>query len=122
MQTDRPTSTITRAAAPRRGAIFAITAFACAALLSACGSSKSSTESAKAYVETGKVAKDIEHTIAKQGLKARVLCPAPMPAVPGKTFECVASTEAAAAPHTVTKTPFIVTIQSPLGFVKYASK
>jgi hypothetical protein len=98
-------------------------AFACAALLSACGSSNSSTESAKAYVETGKVAKDIEHTIAaKQGLKARVLCPAPMTAVPGNTFECVASIEAAAAPHTVTKTPYIVTIQSSRGFVTYVSK
>jgi hypothetical protein len=122
MQTERPTSTITRAAAPPRAAILAITALACAALLSACGSSKSSTE-AKAFVETGKVAKDIEHTIAaKQGLKARVLCPAPMPAVPGNTFECVASVEAAAAPHTVTKTPYIVTIQSSRGFVTYASK
>ena len=122
MRTDRPTSRSTRAASPARGAIFAITALACAALLGACGSS-SSSESAKANVDTAKVAAAIEHTLLeKRHVKATVACPAPMPAVPGNTFECVASVEAAKAPHTVSKTPFVVTIQSPRGYVTYAGK
>jgi hypothetical protein len=74
-------------------------------------------------VDTAKVATSIEQTLlAKRHLKATVACPAPMPAVPGNTFECVASVEAAHAPHTVTKTPFVVTIQTPRGYVTYAGK
>jgi hypothetical protein len=123
MQIEQPTSRIMRAASPPRGAICAITALACAALLSACGSSSSSTEGAKANVDTAKVALSIEQTLAvKRHVKSTVTCPAPMPAVPGSTFECVALVQAAKAPHTVTREPFVVTVQSSRGYVTYAGK
>ena len=108
----------------RRGAIVAIAALSCAALVSACGSSKSSTEStAKTNVDTAKVALSIEQTIlAKRRLHAKVVCPAAVPAVTGATFECVATSTGTNPPHTVTKTPFVVTIQNPRGYVTYVGK
>ena len=118
MQIERPTLTITRPVAVRlrRGAIGAITALACAALASACGSSKGSTESssgAKTNVDTAKVAASIEQTVlTKRGIHAKVSCPATVAAVPGATFECIATSRAAKPPFTVTKTPFLVTIQN----------
>jgi hypothetical protein len=93
--------------------------------VSACGSSKGSSEGTKpeANVDTAKVALSIEQTLLKKRhLKSTVVCPAPMPAVVGSTFECIASIAAAKAPHAVTKTPFVVTIQTPRGFVTYAGK
>jgi hypothetical protein len=123
MQTEPPTSKVTRAASRPRGAAVAIAVLACAALVSACGSAKTSSESAKANVDTAKVAASIEGTILeKRRLKSTVTCPAPMPAVPGNTFECIASIAAAKAPHTVTRTAFIVRIQSSRGYVTYAGK
>ena len=44
-----------------------------------------------------RVALSIEQTIlSKRHLHSAVTCPAPMPAVPGNTFECIASVKAAA--------------------------
>jgi hypothetical protein len=109
----------------RRGAIVAIAGLSCAALLSACGSSKSSTEStsAKTKVDTAKVALSIEQTVlAKRRLHAKVVCPAEVPAVTGATFECIATSTATKPPHAVTKTPFVVTIQNPRGYVTYVGK
>jgi hypothetical protein len=93
--------------------------------VSACGGSSSTSEGTtpKANVDTPKVAVSIEQTIlTKRHLKSTVVCPAPMPAVVGSTFECIASVTAAKAPHTVTKTPFVVTIQSPRGFVTFVGR
>jgi len=92
--------------------------------MSACGSSKSGeTPGAKANVDTARVALSIEQTIlSKRHLHSAVTCPAPMPAVPGNTFECIASVKAAKAPHTVSKTPFLVTIQNARGYVTYVGK
>ena len=126
MQIERPTLTFTRPVAvwlPWR-AIAAITALACAALVSACGSSKSSTESAaKANVDTARVARSIEGTVLeKRHFHATVVCPATVAAVPGATFECIATSRATKSPFTVTKTPFLVTIQNNRGYVTYVGK
>jgi hypothetical protein len=113
-----------RGVSPRRLVTAAITTLACAALVSACGSSSSSSEGTapKANVDTPKVALSIEQTIlTKLHLKSKVVCPAPMPAVPGSTFECIA-TSTNPKTHAVTKTPFVVTIQTPRGFVTYVGK
>jgi len=123
MQIEPPVLRITHGVSLVRRALVAIVALACVALVSACGSSKGSSESAKANVDTAKVALSIEQTIlTKRHLKATVTCPAPMPAVPGSTFECIATTTAAKAPHTATKTPFLVTIQNARGYVTYVGK
>ena len=108
----------------RRGASVAITALVCAALASACGSSKNSSEGTtpKANVDTPKVALSIEGTILeKRHLKSTVTCPAPMPAVPGNTFECIA-TLTNPKTHAVSKAPFVVTIQSARGYVTYVGR
>jgi hypothetical protein len=125
MQTERPTLRVVRAVPFRRGAVVAIAALACAALVSACGSSKTSTESstAKTKVDTARVALSIEQTVlAKRGIHAKVACPAEVPAVPGATFECIATSTATKPPHAVSKTPFVVTIQSTRGYVTYVGK
>lgn len=101
-------------------------ALACTALLSACGSSKSSTESgtaAKTNVDTARVAKSIEGSVlAQRHIQVKVTCPAAVPAVPGATFECIATSRAAKAPHAVIKTPFVATIQNSRGYVTYVGK
>ena len=74
-------------------------------------------------MDTPKVALSIEQTIlAKRHLKSTVTCPAPMPAVPGNTFECIASIAAAKPPHKVSKTPFLVTIRTARGYVTYEGR
>jgi secreted PhoX family phosphatase len=125
MQTERPTLRVVRAVSFRRGAVVAIAALASALLVSACGSSKSSTESstAKTKVDTARVALSIEQTVlVKRGIHAKVACPAEVPAVPGATFECIATSTATKPPHTVSKTPFVVTIQNARGYVTYVGK
>jgi hypothetical protein len=132
MQIEYPTSgvaralRVTRAVPLRRGAIAAITAVACAALASACGSSKSSSESssgAKTNVDTARVALSIEQSVLTQRhIRAKVVCPATVAAVPRATFECIATSTATKPPHAVTKTPFLVTIQNARGYVTYAGK
>jgi hypothetical protein len=119
---------VARAVPLRRGAVVAITALACAALVSACGSSKSSTSStesstAKAKVDTARVALSIEQTVlTKRRIHAKVACPAEVLAVPGATFECIATSTATKPPNTVTKTAFVVTIQNTRGYVSYVGK
>lgn len=126
MQSERPTSRVPLALQFRRGLVVAIAALGCGGLLSACGSSKSSSETsggAKGTVDTVKVAASIEQTILeKRHLHSTVVCPAAMPAEVGRTFECIATITSAKAPHTTTKTPFVVTIQSPRGYVTYVGK
>src|SRR5438128_7862869 len=110
MQIEHSTLSCPRTVAVRlgRGASVAITALVCAALASACGSSKNSSEGTtpKANVDTPKVALSIEGTILeKRHLKSTVTCPAPMPAVPGNTFECIA-TLTNPKTHAVSNAPF----------------
>jgi hypothetical protein len=124
MQIDYPALRVPRSVPLRRGIIVTITALACTAL-AACGSSKSSTEStaAKTHVDTARVALSIEQTVlAKRRIHAKVVCPAEVPAVPGQTFECIATSTATNPPHAVTKTPFVVTIQNTRGYVTYVGK
>jgi len=125
MQIEPPALRSTRGIPRVRGILVVITALAAAALMAACGSSKSgeSSSAAKANVDTARVALSIEGTILeKRKLHSKVVCPAPMPAVPGNTFECIATVTAAKPPHTVTKTPFLVTIRNARGYVTYEGK
>jgi len=123
MQSERP---ITEGTPARfaRATVAAIAVLGCAALVSACGSSKTSSESStKGTVDTARVATSIEQTILeKRHLHSTVVCPAAMPAEKGRTFECIASVTSTKPPHTVTKTPFVVTIQSNRGYVTYEGK
>jgi hypothetical protein len=121
-----PALRIARGVSPRRGAVVAVTALACTALMGACGSSKSSTKSSPATtnnVNTAQVALSIEETVlAKRHSHVKVVCPATVPAIPGRTFECIATGRATKPPFTVTKTPFVVTVQSARGYVTYEGK
>jgi hypothetical protein len=98
-----------------------VSALLTAVAVSACGSSSSKQETAaKTNLNTAHVANSIEQSILKQRkLKAKVTCPPLVPQVAGKTFECQAVTSAAKAPHTITTTPFVVTIQNAHGYVTY---
>jgi hypothetical protein len=109
---------------PRRGAAVACVALACAGLLSACGSSGSTTSTqAKIDLNIAHVERSIEQSIFSQRhLKATVVCPAKVAQEAGKTFECVATTAAIKAPHGPVKTPFVVTVQNSKGYVTYVGK
>jgi hypothetical protein len=121
MQIKPPTSTTARVVRARRGAIVAVTALACAALMSACGSSSSAP--AKANVNIAQVAGSIEQTIlTKRHIHAKVVCPAVVPQEVGKTFECTATSRGVKKPFAVSTTPFVVTIQNSAGYVTYAGK
>lgn len=112
-------------AGARRGAGVAAAALACAALLGACGSSKSSTSSTakKTNLDTARVARSIEHSILVQrNLESKVVCPAVVAQEQGKTFTCIATTRGIKPPHTVGKTPFVVTVTNDKGYVTYAGK
>lgn len=109
----------------RRGAGVAAAVLACAALLSACGSSKSSTTSTTKVtnLDTARVAHSIERSILTQRhLESKVVCPAVVAQEQGKTFTCMATTRAIKPPHTVGKTPFVVTVTNNKGYVTYAGK
>jgi hypothetical protein len=90
----------------------AIAAIAGTMLISACGSSKSSTPP-KTHLNTNRVAVSIEQSILKQRrLRAKVTCPAVVPQEPGRNFVCIATTRKGV------KTSFAVT-QSNNGNVTY---
>src|ERR1700730_10389416 len=121
MHIEPPTSRVARVLrAPRVGTV-ALSALACAALISACGSSSSSSSTtAKGKLDVAKVALSIEQTIlTKRHLHAKVVCPAAVPQEAGRVFECVATTAAVKPPHALVKTPFHVTIQNSKGYVTY---
>lgn len=102
----------------------AVAALACAALISACGSSSTSSTSTTAKnLNTAQVAASIEQSILKERhLHAKVVCPTAVATEVGKTFECVATATATKPPFVVTKTPFVVTIQTTKGYVTYVGK
>ncbi len=98
---------------------------ACAVLIGACGSSKSSTNTASkaTTLNTARVAASIEKSIvAQRHLSATVVCPSAVPQEKGKTFECVATTRSLTKPVKVGKTPFVVTVQNSSGYVTYVGK
>jgi hypothetical protein len=103
-------------------------ALACAALISACGSSGSSSSSAEPApgtrpVNTAQVAASIEHTLSeKRHITAKVTCPASVSAEKGKTFVCMAAVHDPTKPSKVTTTPFKVTIQNNRGYVTYVGE
>jgi hypothetical protein len=111
-----------RGVSPRRGGTAAITTLACAALVSACGSSKGSSSS-PSNLDTARVARSIEGAVLeKRKLHATVTCPERVPQEAGRTFECVATIRATKPPHAVTRTPFVVTIQNNRGYVTYVGR
>jgi hypothetical protein len=126
MHPQTPPSRIARAVRIRRGSAVPVIAIACAALISACGSSHSSTTSstaAKTNLNTAHVALSIKQSILTQRhLKAKVVCPAAVPQEKGKTFECIATTHGVKPPFALIETPFVVTVQNDKGFVTYAGK
>jgi hypothetical protein len=82
-----------------------------------------STAGAKTNVDTLRTAESIEQTLlTKRGIHAKVACPAVVPAVPGATFQCIASFRATQPPHAVTRAPFLVTIQNSSGYVTFEGK
>jgi H2-forming N5,N10-methylenetetrahydromethanopterin dehydrogenase-like enzyme len=93
-------------------------------LVSACGGSSSTSSTAPTTtVNTAQVARSIEGTVLeKRHVHVTAVCPAAVPAEKGKTFECIATGRGTKPPHAVTKTPFLVTIQSDRGYVTYAGK
>lgn len=109
----------------RRGAL-PIATVACAALLGACGSSKSSsgsTTATKGNVNTAQVTQSIKESIlAQRHLAATVVCPSTVAAEVGKTFECVATTRSTKKPFTPIRTPFVVTVKNSKGGVTYVGK
>jgi hypothetical protein len=124
MHSETPTPRIVRHARVRRGAVVALTVLACAGLLSACGSSGStSSTQAKTDLNIAHVERSIEQSILTQRhLKATVVCPTAVPQETGKTFECVATTRAVKKPYGPVKTPFVVTVQNSKGYVTYVGK
>jgi Domain of unknown function (DUF4333) len=126
MHPQTPPPRIARAVRIRRGSAVAVISIACAAVISACGLSNSSTASsspAKTTLNTAQVALSIKQSILTQRhLKAKVVCPAAVPQEKGKTFECIATTRGVKPPFPLIKTPFVVTVQNDKGFVTYAGK
>jgi hypothetical protein len=120
-----PTSSISGAIRVPRGALVAASALACAALLSACGSSNSSSTGSTATktVNSAQVAKSIEESVLKERhLHTTVVCPTAVPAQKGQTFECIATSHSTTKPSTESKTPFLVTVQTNAGYVTYVGK
>jgi hypothetical protein len=122
MQIEPSTQRLARGPGIRRGIIVAAAGLACAALISACGSSSSESTPSKP-VDTAKVAAAIEQTmLVKRHTHVTVVCPPTEASEPGKTFECIATARSTKPPHVESKTPFVVTIQNRQGYVTYASK
>ena len=117
-----------RAVGARRGGVVAVTALACVALMSACGSSSPSTSSApaKTNLDTARVEVSIEQSIlSERHIHAKVTCPAVVPQEQGRKFACIATTYKGKTPTGKTptgKTPFAVTVQNDKGYVTYQAK
>jgi Domain of unknown function (DUF4333) len=106
------------------GAASIAAALASVALISACGSSKSTaTSPAKTNVDTARVARSIEQSITTQRhLRSTVVCPTAVPQEKGRTFKCFATTRTIKKPVKVGRTTFVVTIQNKNGYVTYVGK
>jgi hypothetical protein len=120
MHLQAPKSSISRTVGAHRSALVALTAFVCALLMSACGSSgsPSGTVPAKTNLNTPHVAAAIEQSILSQRhVHAKVVCPVAVPQEQGRSFHCIATTFKGKTP--TGKTPFTVTIQNDKGYVTY---
>ena len=107
----------------RRPILIAAAAVSGALMLSACGSNSKTSSSGKTSLDTARVARSIEQSIASQRhLRAKVVCPTAVPQEKGRTFECIATTETVKAPVKKGKTPFVVTVQNANGYVTYEGK
>lgn len=127
MHTKSAVPTIARLPRGARRGLLAAGALACVGLISACGSSGSSTAPEPAPgthpVNTAQVASSIKQTLLeKRSLHATVTCPASVVAETGKTFVCIAKTHSTAKPSVVVQTPFKVTIQNNRGYVSYVGE
>jgi len=102
----------------RRGAIAALTALGCAALISACGSSSTtSTPTSTVHLNTHQTQVAIEDTVfSDRHIHAKVTCPAEVVQEKGVSFVCVATTPAGAT------TPFQVTQMNNKGYVEYKAQ
>jgi hypothetical protein len=109
-----------------RAQLLAVVALACAgAVLSACGSSKSTTSTNQTGkpLNTSQVAASIEESILKErGIHATVICPNTVLVEKGKKFECLATSKSTQPPHNQVRTPFVVTIETERGYVTYVGK
>jgi hypothetical protein len=120
MHTESTNPTVARPVRTRRGAVVAVTALACAALIGACGSS---SPKATTNLDTHRVALSIEQSIfTKRHLHSTVTCPEKVPQEQGKTFVCIAATRSAKKPFGIVKNPFTVTIQNNRGYVTYVGQ
>jgi len=117
---------MSRAVRAPRGSILAASALACAALLSACGSSSTSSSTASTTAKTvnsSQVERSIEESVlSERHIHTTVVCPAAVPAIKGQTFECIATSHSTTNPPTESKTPFVVTVQNNSGYVTYVGK
>jgi aryl-alcohol dehydrogenase-like predicted oxidoreductase len=108
----------------RRIMIGALATVASAGLISACGSSTSSSSSTatKAInLDTPHVAHAIEQSIlGERHVHATVSCPAVIAQEEGKKFVCIATTRDGKG--TKHKTPFAVTEQNGKGYVTYKAE
>ena len=96
-----------------RRALLAATVLACAAPLSACGSSKSSSSG---ELSTAQTRAAIEESILRQRhIRATVTCPTEVARERGVTFECVAVSSSGA------RTTFHVLEVNDRGSVRYSS-
>jgi hypothetical protein len=119
----------TRFIRARGGALIA--ALAGAALLSACGSSSSTSGTSGSApttdLNTARISKSIEESILKERhIHAKVSCPAVVPQETGKTFTCIATSTSTTSKGGKTSTatvttPFTVTVQNSRGYVTYHS-
>jgi hypothetical protein len=99
-----------------RRRVLLASALACALLLVACGSSKSSGSTSGEVLSTAQTKAAIEESILKQRhLHATVTCPTEVVKEKGVTFECIATTSNGA------KTTFHVVEVNDLGRVEYSS-
>jgi Domain of unknown function (DUF4333) len=106
------------------GASPAVAALVGAALIAGCGSSKPATTShGKTNLDTARVARSIEQSIATQRhLNSSVVCPPAIPQEKGRTFDCIATTRTIKKPVKVSKTRFVATVQNNNGYVTYEGK
>lgn len=99
-----------------RWALLLASLLACAAALSACGSSKSSGEQSSERLSTAQTRKAIEESILRERhVHATVACPADVVKEKGATFQCLA------VASNGSKTTFHVIEVNDHGAVKYSS-
>ena len=124
MHTNAATPRIARAAVRHRASV-ALAVLACAALVSACGSSSNTTSgSTKAKLNIARIQLSIEQSIlSERHIHATVVCPAVVAEEVRQDVRMRGhDPRRQASRHAVTKTPFVVTVQNTKGYVTYVGK